>query len=226
MQIKFLCVLTVFALCFSPFHSFSASTDVYRSVATTEKKIALTFDDGPHYKYTEKVLDILEKYGVKATFFVIGVNAERHPDKVKLISSLGHEIGNHTYSHPHLKKVTAHELEAEIQRASEVICKLTGKTPVLFRPPEGYCCADVSDTAKKIGCEVILWSHDTRDWAHTPSEEISKNILDSVGCGDIILFHDFITPDTPTPKTLETVIPKLIERGYEFVTVSELISLG
>ena len=224
MRIKFLCVISSFFLCFSAVFPALAENGVYRCVTTDEKKIALTFDDGPHYKYTDEILDILEKYGVKATFFVIGVNAERHPEKVKRIASSGHEIGNHTYSHPHLKKVSAQELEAEIEKASEVISRLTGKKPVLFRPPEGYCGADVSSTAKKSGCDVILWSHDTRDWAHTPSETISQRILDGVGCGDIILFHDFITPDTPTPSSLETVIPRLIERGYEFVSVSELIN--
>lgn len=225
MRIRLLCAVIASALCFSAVNCFASSSNVYRCAMTKEKKIALTFDDGPHYKYTDKILDILEKYGVKATFFVIGENAERHPEKVKRIASLGHEIGNHTYSHPHLKTVSGTELGEEIQKASDVICKLTGKKPVLFRPPEGYCGADIAETAKKYGCDVILWSHDTRDWAHTPSDQISKKILESVGCGDIILFHDFITPDTPTPDALETVIPKLIENGYEFLTVSELIAV-
>ena len=223
MRIKFLCVISSFFLCFSAVSPVLAENGVYRCVATDEKKIALTFDDGPHYKYTDEILDILEKYGVKATFFVIGVNAERHPEKVKRIASLGHEIGNHTYSHPHLKKISSSELRSEMKKASDIICGLTGKTPTLFRPPEGYYGDVISNTAKEFGCDVILWSHDTRDWAHTPSEEISRKILDGVGCGDIILFHDFITPDTPTPKALETIIPRLLERGYEFLTVSELI---
>ncbi len=224
MRIKFLCVLIAVTLCFSFFSYASAGSGVYRCAATDEKKIALTFDDGPHYKYTDEILDILEKYGVKATFFVIGVNAEKYPEKVKRIAALGHEIGNHTYSHPHLKNISSEALKREIKTSADIIERLTGKTPLLFRPPEGYCGTDVSNTAKELGSRVILWSHDTRDWAHTPSFEISKKIIDGVKCGDIILFHDFITPDTPTPEALETVIPKLIEKGYEFLTVSELIS--
>ncbi len=224
MRIKLICVLLIFSLCsFAVLHA-SALAEVYRCVATEDKKIALTFDDGPHYKYTERILDILESHGVKATFFVIGVNAERYPEKVKRIVSDGHEIGNHTYSHPHLKNISGEELQAEIKKASDVIGGITDKRPTLFRPPEGFCGEKVANMAKKCGCSVILWSHDTRDWAHTPSDEISKKILDGVKGGDIILFHDFITPDTPTPDALEEVIPKLIERGYEFLTVSELIS--
>ena len=203
----------------------SASDDVYRCVVTEDKKIALTFDDGPHYKYTDMILDILEKYGVKATFFVIGINAERYPEKIKRIVSNGHEIGNHTYSHPHLKNISDKELESEIKKASDIITNITGEKPSLFRPPEGFCGKNVTGTVNKCGCSVILWSHDTRDWAHTPSSEISAKILNGIKGGDIILFHDFITPDTPTPDALENVIPKLIEKGYEFLTVSELISL-
>ena len=168
MRIRLLCAVIASALCFSAVNCFASSSNVYRCAMTKEKKIALTFDDGPHYKYTDKILDILEKYGVKATFFVIGENAERHPEKVKRIASLGHEIGNHTYSHPHLKKVSGTELGEEIQKASDVICKLTGKKPVLFRPPEGYCGADIAETAKKhaardggyprwLGCWLLSW---------------------------------------------------------------------
>lgn len=224
MRIKLICLTLALSLCSFAVFRVSALDDVYRCVLTEDKKIALTFDDGPHYKYTDRILDILESYGVKATFFVIGANAERYPEKVKRIVSDGHEIGNHTYSHPHLKSISDEELQAEIKKASDVIGKITDKTPILFRPPEGFCGKNIANVAKKCGCSVILWSHDTRDWAHTPSGEISKKILDGVKGGDIILFHDFITPDTPTPDALQTVIPVLKERGYEFLTVSELIS--
>lgn len=201
----------------------SASTEVYRAANVTDKKIALTFDDGPHFKYTAQILDILKKYEVKATFFVIGINAERHPAQVKRAYEEGHEIGNHTYSHPHLKDITDSELQWQIQNTSKIIEGITGKRPCLFRPPEGYCKENVSSVVQGLGYTVILWSQDTRDWAHTPPDKISSCILCSIRCGDIILFHDFITPDTPTPEALEKVIPKLLEDGYEFVTVSELI---
>ncbi len=197
--------------------------DVYTHSAKNDKKIALTFDDGPHYKYTEQILEILEKYGVKATFFIIGCNAEKKPEKVKLIYDKGHEIGNHTYSHG--KNVTKDYdiLNGEISKAAETIEKLIGKKPNIFRPPEGKCNELVVSCARDNGCSVILWSIDTRDWAHRPSNVIAEDILKQVRGGDIILFHDFITPDTPTPAALEKIIPALLEQGYEFCTVSEMI---
>ncbi len=202
----------------------NAQADVYRHADTERKVIALTFDDGPHYKYTEEILDILKKYGVKATFFMIGANAEKHPRLAKRVFSEGHEIGNHTYSHPHLKGLSECDIKKEIKTSSAVIEKITGSCPTLFRPPEGFCGKEVTAAAENMGYTVILWSQDTRDWAHTTPEKISSDILNNVRCGDIILFHDFITPDTPTPAALEKIIPRLCNDGYEFVTVSELIA--
>ncbi len=221
MRLRILCLITVLSvfLRIIPY----AQAEVYKSAAITDKKIALTFDDGPHYKYTAQILDILKKYGIKATFFVIGVNAEKLPSQVKRAHDEGHEIGNHTYSHPHLKNISVAQLESQIEKSSEVIEKITGSRPTLFRPPEGYCENSVAATAEKMGYTVILWSQDTMDWAHNTPQKISKDILCSIKCGDIILFHDFITPDTPTPQALERIIPELLKMGYEFVTVSELL---
>ncbi len=198
-------------------------TGVYRCVCTDEKKVALTFDDGPHYKYTEQILDILKKYGVKATFFVIGVNAEKYPQKVKRISDEGHEIGNHTYSHLNLKELDEKEIRQELIKGERIIEKITAKKPKLLRPPGGTYSDAVVKTASEMGCDVILWSQDTRDWAHTPADKIACGIIDNVKGGDIVLFHDFVSPDTPTPEALEKIIPQLLKSGYKFVTVSELI---
>lgn len=198
-------------------------TGVYRCVCTDEKKVALTFDDGPHYKYTEQILDILKKYGVKATFFVIGVNAEKYPQKVKRISDEGHEIGNHTYSHLNLKELDEKEIRQELIKGERIIEKITAKKPKLLRPPGGTYSDTVVKTASEMGCDVILWSQDTRDWAHTPADKIACGIIDNVKGGDIVLFHDFVSPDTPTPEALEKIIPQLLKSGYKFVTVSELI---
>ena len=198
-------------------------TGVYRCVCTDEKKVALTFDDGPHYKYTEQILDILKKYGVKATFFVIGVNAEKYPQKVKRISDEGHEIGNHTYSHLNLKELDEKEIRQELIKGERIIEKITAKKTKLLRPPGGTYSDAVVKTASEMGCDVILWSQDTRDWAHTPADKIACGIIDNVKGGDIVLFHDFVSPDTPTPEALEKIIPQLLKSGYKFVTVSELI---
>lgn len=197
--------------------------DVYTCVKEDNVRIALTFDDGPHYKYTEQILDILDKYNVKATFFVIGCNAEQRPDTVKEVYVRGHEIGNHTYSHPHLSSCSCEKLGKEIKKASDIICDITGQRPTLFRPPEGKCTPEVVNCARSNGYKVILWSIDTKDWSHPSSEKIVSEICKNVKGGDIILFHDFITPDTPTPQALDTIIPILQEKGFEFCRVSELI---
>ncbi len=221
---KRICLILIlpFMLCASVKAAYGYE-DVYTHSTEKNNKIALTFDDGPHCKYTEQVLNILEKYDVKATFFVIGCNAEKAPDKVKLIAENGHEIGNHTYSHSKDAVKDHATLNREINRASLIISEITGQTPNIFRPPEGKCNELVVSCARENGCSVILWSIDTRDWAHRPSDVIARDILQQVRGGDIILFHDFITPDTPTPQALEKIIPTLKEQGYEFCTVSDMI---
>ena len=108
------------------------------------KKIALTFDDGPSREYTAEILDILKEYGVKATFFVVGVNIEKSPDLLRRIVAEGHEIGNHTYSHPHLQKMDTATLAKELTRTDGLIQSITGLSPTLFRPPEGV----VTDSVK------------------------------------------------------------------------------
>ncbi len=197
--------------------------DVYTHSTADSKKIALTFDDGPHCKYTEQILGILEKYGVKATFFVIGRNAEQFPKTVKLIADSGHEIGNHTYSHGKDAVSGYTALNDEMKKTDDIIKGITGKSPSLFRPPEGKCNELIVSCARGHGYRVILWSIDTRDWAHRPAITIARDIMKEVRGGDIILFHDFITPDTPTPEALEKIIPALVERGFEFCTVSEML---
>lgn len=192
--------------------------------ADSSMKIALTFDDGPHPKYTKKILDILEQYGVRATFFMIGQNVEYWPDTAKQVAQAGHEIGNHTYSHGNVSKENKNALLCDIEKGEGVIFKVTGKECLLFRPPEGRMDGNVKAITTEKGYSVILWSVDTRDWAHTPVDEIARNIRSNVRSGSIILMHDFIAHDSPTPKALEIIIPWLLSQGYEFVTVSELLA--
>ncbi len=192
------------------------------SGAESGAKIALTFDDGPHPTYTPQILDILKANDIKATFFVIGENAEKHPDIVKRIIAEGHEIGNHTYSHPHLKKIGDEELTLELKRTEALLTERFGYTPTLFRPPEGYCCAAVQQSSDRMGYSLTLWDVDTTDWAHNPSDNIIKTVLATVKDGSIILCHDFVTKPSPTPDAIKVLIPKLKAKGYEFVTVSEL----
>lgn len=191
----------------------------------TDNKISLTFDDGPHPLYTPKILDILDKYNIKATFFIIGENAGYYQDTLREIAKRGHEIGNHTFSHTVIKNKSASDIINEIEECRSAIYEICGENTVLFRPPGGIMAdLDPQDAEMFDSYEIILWSIDTMDWAHHSPEEISEYVLNGTKSGDIILMHDYIGIDSPTPKALEIIIPELLERGYEFVTVSELIS--
>lgn len=190
---------------------------------TQENKIALTFDDGPNAKTTPLILDILEKYGIKATFFIIGENAEYNGGLLKREVAAGHEIGNHTYSHTSLKNMTTEDLTGEIIRAENAIEKAAGIKTELFRPPEGICDTDIAKAAFDLGYNVIIWKVDTRDWAGTPYLKIAEGVRENLRPGDIVLMHDSASTTENTPRALEILIPELLAKGWEFVTVSELI---
>lgn len=201
----------------------ASASDVVYSMHTNEKMIALTFDDGPHPRYTPEILDILAEYDIKATFFTIGQNVELYSDLVKAEYESGHEIGNHTYSHSNMKTLTEDKMYSEINDAETAVYENIEYRTTLLRPPGGL----FGDTLCKVAAEndytIICWSVDTLDWAHTPSDKIVENVLSSVKGGDIILFHDYVSGESPTIEALKIIIPTLLDEGYQFVTVSELI---
>ncbi len=200
------------------------AAEVIYSWHSNEKNIALTFDDGPHPRYTPEILEILNEYGIRATFFVIGVNLRNYKGIVEMEYVAGHEIGNHTYSHKNLKKLPYTGICEEICMAESAIYENLEYRTKLLRPPGGMVGEDVCRVAREQDYTIVCWSIDTLDWAHTPSEQIAENILASVKGGDIILFHDYVSGGSPTPEALRIIIPELISRGYNFVTVSELIN--
>ena len=199
------------------------NTPVYNSSFNEEKKIALTFDDGPHPRNTPEILKILDKYGVKATFFVIGINAKNYPEALSMVIDGGHEIGNHTYSHQVLKNLSKDAISKEIIDTEMEISKQNEFTTTLIRPPCGFYDENLVGLAKENNYKVVLWSIDTHDWAHASVESIVTSINNKVKGGDIILFHDYISGENNTPKALQVIIPKLLSQGYKFVTVSELL---
>lgn len=196
----------------------------YTHVATDEAVVALTFDDGPHPRYTPKILDILAENDARATFFVIGKNLEHYGDIAERAVREGHEIGNHTYSHPTLFQLDDGEILYEILKNEAIIEEKTGYMPTLFRPPEGYCTTAIERVAKNAGSDVVLWSVDTRDWSGIASARIVSHVMENVRPGSIILFHDYIAENSPTPAALKEILPRLRAAGYRFVTVSELIT--
>ena len=187
------------------------------------KQIALSFDDGPHPRYTKEILSILKEYGISATFFIIGINAELYPETLKMVADAGCEIGNHTYSHRHLRNLSSQELAAELEECDTALFEICGCRPSLFRPPEGAINSSVEDCTAQGEYRVILWSLDTRDWERKSTEQIVRCVLSSVKAGDIILMHDYIGHHARTAEALAILLPELLERGFEPVTVSELL---
>ncbi len=215
------------------FCAYSVMTDsnVYRHHTNDCMKIALTFDDGPSPLYTPAILDYLEEEDIRATFFIVGSQARMCPEILKREEQAGHELGNHTDTHPRLSKCVDDAaqraaLQEEMERCAETVYELTEIQTSLFRPPEGYCTETISAVCSDMDYRIILWNIDTRDWdKKTPSAgAIAKNILENVTAGDIILFHDCVSRgDSLTLAALKIVVPELKARGYQFVTVSELL---
>ena len=196
---------------------------IYHSRHNDRMEIALSFDDGPHPRLTPVILSILEEYGIKATFFMVGENVGYYPAAARAVAEAGHEIGNHTFSHRKFDRLGAEELRREIFACEEAISTVSDAPVRFIRPPEGQMSDTMRQVMGELDYRVILWDVDTRDWAHTPPETISRHILDTVQAGDIILMHDFIGYNSPTPEALRQVIPALLERGFRFVTVGELV---
>jgi polysaccharide deacetylase family sporulation protein PdaB len=217
-------VLSVLLLCISVSGEEHPCGSIYYSVNTDGKYVALTFDDGPHKYRTDEILDILEENDIKATFFTVGIMAKEYPEIIRRIVSEGHEIGNHTYSHSKMKRLSPEKLEWEIDETEKILYEICEYRPKLFRPPEGWCSDIVASIAAELDYDIILWNIDTLDWAHNSA----VNICDSINCeikpGSIILFHDYVSGKSTTTEALKSIIPKLKVEGYEFVTVSELIN--
>ena len=200
---------------------------VVMSNRKAKKRVALTFDDGPCAEYTPVILDYLKQQNVRATFFLIGQNAESNPELVKREFDEGHEIGNHTYSHPNVKHISTDRLLNEIENCQNIIEEITGTRPKLFRPPGGFITDNIVTALTENSFTPVLWSwkQDTKDWSRPTVDYVVNTVLDNLNDGDIILFHDYNQQGSPTPAALKIIIPRLKEKGYEFCTVSELMSI-
>ena len=220
---KKLCLTVAILLVFSLSVKADKNKEIYRCVSNDKKMIALSFDDGPHPTETSNILAILKKYDIKATFFTVGKNAELYPDILKQTAEEGHEIGNHTYSHIISKKDSSYNISEELKRNHEIILKICENEPRLFRPPGGEFNSKTLKSAKEMDYKIILWNVDTKDWMHRTTDEITKTVLSDVKSGSIILMHDYISGESSTAEALECIIPFLLQEGYSFVTVSQLI---
>ncbi|HOS18082.1 MAG TPA: polysaccharide deacetylase family protein [Clostridia bacterium] len=179
--------------------------------------IALTFDDGPYPEVTAEILDVLEEYGVTATFFVLGSRVEGCEEALLRMEALGCEVGNHTWSHANLTALSAEQCVAEIESTNREIERVLGHGAAVVRPPFGYYNQTVRSA---VPYPLVLWTIDTGDWRMSDPAELARYVLAQVKEGCVILMHD---QQATTAKAMRAVIPELMGAGFRFVTVSELI---
>ena len=186
---------------------------------TGNKVIALTFDDGPG-PYTAHLLDVLDQYGAKATFFLIGSKVSSQANVVRSIHARGHQLGNHSWSHPELPKLPINQIAGEIDRTNDAIKQATGVTPAILRPPYGAVNGVVLEQLRARGMSSILWSVDTRDWADRNSDIVCSRAVAGARPGAIILMHDI---HQTSVGAVPCILSALKQQGYSFVTVQGLL---
>ncbi len=205
---------------------FKADVEAYKNVGWYEVQtseidpskpmLALTFDDGPSSVTTPVVLDTLEYYGARATFFVLGSMSKNNTSLLKRMSQLGCTIGNHTYGHPDLKKLSDKNIKSQFTRTDDIIKNAVGFEPTIIRPPYGSYNQRVMQAGEK---PFILWSVDTLDWKYRDAEYVKNHVLNNARDGAIILMHDI---HASTAEAVKSIVPELLARGYQLVTVDEL----
>lgn len=192
----------------------------FRAIDPTRPMIALTFDDGPS-QYTNRILEILTENDAVATFFVVGERADLYPEVLQNIVAQGSEIGNHSWSHRNLEKISKNSAIAQLKDTNDAVKRITGVDIKVMRPPYGAHNKTVRNICKDMDMTIATWTLDTKDWATKSSRSTYRTIMKEVENGCIILCHDI---HEPTLTAMETVIPELVEKGYQLVTVSELLS--
>ena len=196
----------------------------FNSVHVDGPFIALTFDDGPNATLTPKLLDLLAARHLKATFFVVGQNAADHPDILKRAVREGHEIANHSWSHPNLGKMSDEAVRRELQKTDDAIAAAIGKRPTLMRPPYGSVTAHQKKWIhEEFGYRIIIWDVDPLDWKRPGPSVVTARILKETHAGSIVLAHDI---HGPTIEAMPRTFDQLIEKGFKSVTVTELLGMA
>ena len=199
----------------------SARPDAVKSGLTRGNQVAMTFDDGPHPTLTPALLDMLKERNIRATFYVIGRNAARYPDIVKRMVDEGHEIGNHSWSHPFLSKLGSNGMFRELDRTSDAVYKAVQRIPTTLRPPYGALTDRQAHLiAKDREMPTILWSVDPEDWRRPGESVVASRIVTKSRAGAIILTHDI---HAPTVRAMPSALDGLKDRGFEFATVSMIL---
>ena len=188
------------------------------------KKLALTFDDGPDEQYTQQILDILQQYNVHATFFMVGEQLDRNPALARAVHEAGHEIGNHTQTHPFLAELDVAAIRSELTQMEDRIVRVTGAKPVTFRPPYFSANDTVFEVVvnefryKPIGAVNLA----AQDWDSPGTPHIVDKTMESVCDGGIFIFHDGYGDRSQTVEAIRILVPRLLQKGYELVRVDQL----
>ena len=192
-------------------------------VQRDQKVVSLSFDAAWGNEDTQQLIDILGKYNVKVTFFVVGEWVEKYPESVKALADAGHEIMNHSSDHAHFNSLSSEEIVADINACNDKIEAITGVRPTLFRPPYGEYDDHVINTVRSMGMEPIQWDVDSLDWKDLSAGEITQRVTSKVQPGSIVLFHNAAKH---TPEALPGIIEKLLQDGYTFVPISQMLLQG
>jgi peptidoglycan/xylan/chitin deacetylase (PgdA/CDA1 family) len=196
----------------------------FNSVHVDGPFIALTFDDGPNATLTPKLLDLLAARHLKATFFVVGQNAADHPEILKRAVREGHEIANHSWSHPNLGKMSDDAVRRELQKTDDAIVAAIGKRPTLLRPPYGSITARQKHWIHdEFGYRIIIWDVDPLDWKRPGPSVVTARILKETKAGSIVLAHDI---HAPTIEAMPATFDQLMKKGFKSVTVTELLAMA
>lgn len=190
------------------------------------KWIALTFDDAPDSRYTDRILDILKEHQVRATFFVVGYRSEKMPATVRRMAKEGHAIGNHTYNHPFLPNLSQLSFQQQIEKTQRILEQILGEPPSIFRPPYGAITEEQLTWLIDQQMIIVNWNVDSQDWRGISSKEVFDNIFTDIGPGAIVLQHagGGVSEDlSGTIQALPQIIRSLKEEGYSFVTIPELL---
>jgi peptidoglycan-N-acetylglucosamine deacetylase len=193
-------------------------------IHTSQRKVAITFDDGPNPVYTPQILDIFSKAKGKATFFMIGEQMTNHPEVVKHVADQGHEIGNHTFTHPKLSQLSVEDCREEIDQTEKLIEEMTGQRPVVFRPPYLDYNQDTVSIVQQKGYSMIgALNLEAQDWEQPGVEHILEKSRDVVKNGGILIFHDGFGDRSQTIEAVRMLVSELTSQDYQLVTVSELL---
>jgi len=201
--------------------TFQLFGDYIARVDTSDKVVALTFDDGPHPLHTPRVLDVLERHHVNATFFMMGRNVERFPAIARQVLERGHEIGNHSYSHPKLVLMSPRRVREEIERTDQLLRSIGVSGEIYFRPPHAAKFVVLPYVLQQMKKVSVLGDVDPEEWKRRPAAIMTQSVLRQVKPGSIIGLHDVLGSETL--RTVEDCITALAAQGYRFETVSELI---